>query len=145
MRVSNRFEDPATGETYDWHVNHAEEEDSGRTRNIDLSGNTSGLGLVRQQGEKPPISLRWRGSILHNAQLVEMWRWFEKCEDRTIRLRDFAGDYYEGTITAFQPQRKRGENRNDRANAPLHYWSYTLEFQVLRVLDGALADAGVTP
>lgn len=140
----DQFVDPQTGETYNFHVNHSDEDDSGRTRDIQHSANTGLTGLVRQQGNQTPLLMRWRGSILHTAQHEALWRWFQKCEDRTIILNDFAGDSYEIIITSFQPLRKRGENNND-ANAPLWYWSYTLEMEVVRVIDGALADAGVTP
>jgi hypothetical protein len=143
MRTSNRFTDRQTGETYDWHINHAEEEEGGRAREITLSGNTSGLGLVRQQGAQQPLTLRWAGAILHREQFVAMWHWFGLCELRTIFLRDFHGDEYEVVITNFDPSRVRGRNPQD-PSIPLHYWKYTIEMQVLQVISGDLAGV-VTP
>lgn len=138
-RVSNRFTDPKTGAIYDWRVNHDTEEDVGRTRQITLSGNTSGLGLVRQQGAQTPLTLKLSGAILHLSQLEAMWHYFQLCESQTIYFRDFYGDEYEVTITAFSPVRKRGENRND-PTIPHHYYTYTLEMQVLQVRSGTLAE-----
>lgn len=142
MRVSNRFTDPATGTFYDWHINHDTEEDGGRTRQITLSGNTSGLGLVRQQGAQTPLTLKYSGSILRRVQLQQFWHFFQLCQSQTIFFRDYYGDEYEVTITAFDPVRHRGENRND-PTIPHHYWTYTMEMQVLRVVSGTLAE--VTP
>jgi hypothetical protein len=141
-RVSNRFTDPATGAFYDWRINHDTEDEGGRERQITLSGNTSGLGLVRQQGEQTPLTLKYSGSILHLSQLQAFWHWFQLCQSQTIFFRDFYGDEYEVTITTFSPVRHRGENRND-ASIPHHYWTYTIEMQVLRVVSGTLAE--VTP
>lgn len=138
----DRFIDPTTGETYSFHVNHDAEEDSGRSRNIDLSGVTGGARLVRQQGMEEPLMLRWTGTILHRDQFREMWRFFALCEYHSIHVKDFDDQEYEVQITSFQPVRKRGENRNDRS-IPHHYWTYTLEMQVFTVISGDLLDMGI--
>lgn len=141
--MRNRFIDWFDGRTYDWHLNHETEEEGGRATNISLGGNTSGFGLIRQQGAAEPLTLRYSGSILHKAQFQEMWRFFERSRVRTIYFRDFTGDEYEVSITSFRPMRKRGENHTD-TTIPHHYWTYTLEMQVLRVISGSLAGV-VTP
>lgn len=139
--MRNRFTDPTTGETYDWQINHDTEEEGGRQRDITLSGNTSGVGLVRQQGAQAPITLRYGGAILHLAQFEAMWHFFQLCESRTIFFRDFYGDEYEVTITAFSPTRQRGRNFADPA-IPLHFWHYTIEMQVMLVRSGTMSEVG---
>lgn len=140
--MRNRFTDPQTGETYDWQINHESEEEGGRQRSISHSGNTSGLGLVRQQGAQVPLSFRYGGAILHLAQFEAMWHFFQLCESRTILFRDFHGDVYEVTITAFSPTRVRGRNFADPA-IPMHFWRYSIDMEVLRVVSGTMAE--VTP
>lgn len=141
--MRNRFTDRLTGETYDWHINHAEESGGGRQREITHSSNTSGLGLVRQQGAQQPLKFTFTGSILHLAQHEAMWHFFELCQSRTIFFRDFYGDEYEVVITNFEPTRTRGRNPQD-PSVPLHYWKYTIEMEVLQVISGEL-EGVVTP
>jgi hypothetical protein len=143
--VRNRFTDRAPGGlgSYDWHVNHDEEEDGGKNREITLSANTSGLGLVRQQGAPDPFTFKLSGAILHQDQYTKFWRYFDACQSRTIFWRDFTGDEYEVVITSFTPRRIRGQNTAD-PTIPHHFWRYTMELQVLRVESGSLAGV-VTP
>jgi hypothetical protein len=138
--MRDRFIDPATGDHYDFHINHEAEEPVGRTRSIQHSANTANVGLVRTQGEKTPLVMRWTGTILHLAQLQAMWDYFERCDYRTIHVRDAFGDEYEVQITRFDPVRVRvAKNAKDAANAPLNKWTYTLEMEVFTVISGSIA------
>lgn len=140
MRSANVFFDPATSETYAWVINHSDEEETGRDRSVTIEANTGNVGLVKQQGELTPLTLRYTGTILTRAQLVTMNAWYTKCETRSIHFTDFAGDAYEVVITAFHPKRLRAAlNPRDPVNAPLHYWTYTIEMMVLAVLGGTWA------
>lgn len=145
-RVANQFQDPAGVKTlYPWPVNHGEEEDFGRERPIEHSAPTSGVGLIRQQGAETPLAYRIGGVIFHEAQYTEFWEWFELSRTQTIYFHDFAGDSYEVIVTAFKPTRHRTvRNPRDFANAPYHYWRYTMEMEVVRVIDGPIFDAGIT-
>lgn len=146
-RTANQFEDPAGNKaTYDWPVNHSEEEEFGRDRNIETGAPTSGIGLVQQQGADSTLALRIAGTIFHKEQVEEMWEWFQLSRSQSIYFHDFAGDSYEVIITSFKPTRHRTlRNPRDFANAPYHFWRYTMEMRILRVIDGPLSDAGVTP
>jgi hypothetical protein len=139
MRSPNIFTNPAApGDVYQWAINHSEEEESGRDRQIETRANTGNVGLVRQQGEMTPLLLRYTGTILEKAQLDEMLRWFRLCETQTIYFTDFAGDSYEVQISSFKPTRVRAmRNTRGLATNPLHYWRYTIEMHVLRVLAGS--------
>jgi hypothetical protein len=131
------FTNPATGASYSWAINHAEESEGGRSRQIDYEGNTGNVGLVRQQGELEPLGFSFSGTILTRAQLTEMLAWFLLCESQSIHFTDFAGDSYEVLITSFRPKRVRAvANARGGSDAPHHYWTYTIELSVLAVLGG---------
>jgi hypothetical protein len=136
-RTPNRFTDPWTGSYYDWPINHSEEEAFGKTRNIDHTAPTSGLGLIRQQGDDTPMAVKLSGTIFHKAQHQAFIGWLEKSRTQTIYFRDFTGETFEVIVTAYQPTRQRTiRNPRDFANAPYHYWHYTLEMDVVRFIDG---------
>lgn len=139
-RIANRFTNPQTADTYDWEINHSEEEELGKKRNITHGARTSGTGLVKVQGDDEPLIWRLSGSILSEDQLSEMWTWFELCRTQTIYFRDFTGtDEYEVIITDFQPRRERTiRNPRDSANAPYHTWKYTMEMEIIAVRAGPL-------
>jgi hypothetical protein len=140
----NRFRDPATGDTYDWKVNHSEEDEQGKTRNITHSANTGLTGLVRQQGDDGPMVLKYTGVILDRSQYIEFWRWYDLCRTQTIYFYDPEGQGYEVQITVFTPQRVRNLSRPFRDPANYH-WRYRIEMEVYRFLSGDLRTAGVTP
>lgn len=134
----DKFIDPLTADSYEFQVNHNDENEGGQAREISHLANTGNVGLVRSQGDKTPMVLSWTGTILHASQYAEMWRWFELCETQSIYLEDFAGDKYEIQITAFRPHRKRVVRNSKDPSIPYHYWTYTLEMEVLKILEGDL-------
>lgn len=140
----NRFTNPANGEIYDWALNYFEEESFGKTRNIERTAPTSGTGLIKQQSDDGPLIFKARGTILLKAQVQEFIKWWKLCETQTINFKDFTGDEYEVLITSFQPTRQYTlKNMRDPVNAPLWYWKYELELEVVRVISGLWS--GVTP
>lgn len=143
-RTANQFVNPRNGATYSWPINHDEEEEFGKSRNIEHTAPTASTGLVKQQGDESPLILRLNGKILEEAQLTAMKGWWSLCATQTIYFYDFAADHYEVIITAFRPKRKRTV-RNPRGGTanPLHYWEYTIEMEVIRVLAGPWT--GVSP
>lgn len=146
-RSPNTFVDPAgIRPTYAWAINHLTEEPGGKHRNVRSSAPTALTGLNQLQGDEDPLVLRWKGSILTRAQLVEMWHWFALSRDRTIYLYDFAGDGAEVLFTHFDPQRiALAANHADPVHAPLWKWEYTAEFTVVTFLAGPMFEAGVSP
>lgn len=135
----NKFVDPRTGDEYEWHNNHDEEEESGRSRNISATANTGNVGLVRQAGDMDPFTLKWSGKILRRAQHDALWSWFKLCEHQTIYLGDFDGQEYEVQIVDLRTKRHRGEVVS-QSGLNHHYWTYTIEFHVFAFLDGDMRD-----
>lgn len=142
----NRFTNPVDGGTYDWIINHTEEEESGKTRQVTRAGLTDGVGMVRQQGEDGALVLHLRGTILDRSQYQAMWIWFQVSRSHTIYFTDFDGQSYEVQITSFQPRRirKLTSPRRD-PTTPNHYWTYSMDMEVINFLTGDLAASGVTP
>lgn len=133
----NEFENPKNATKYSWPVNHSEEEEVGKTRNVESGANTANTGLIPQQSDDQPLILRYTGTIFSKEQLEDMIGWFNLCASQTIYFHDFAGESYEVLITSFKPKRYRTiRNPRDFENAPLWYWKYVIEMRVIRVIDG---------
>lgn len=137
------FEDPnGVRDTYEFQVNHDEEDDFGKERQISHGANTGQTGLVRQQADDDPMVIRIRGKILHQNQHDEMVAWFALSKLQTIYWEDFQGNRYEVMFTSFKPVRQRTtKNPRDFANAPYWYWTYELTLEVIRFLDDNPWDA----
>lgn len=133
--VRDRFIDP-TGvlATYDWQVNHSDEEDSEFRRNLERTSTTSGVGFVRQQGEDSPILIRWTGTALHKNQMATMIDYYNACKTRTIHLRDFEGYKYEVIVTDLNYKRVRTLRNPRDPSIPLHYYTYSINFEVINFL-----------
>jgi hypothetical protein len=141
MRTPNKFIDPATGNTYNWPINHREESEFGRARSmVRMAPSRSGVGLGRQQGEDSPMLIQIKGVILTKAQRDALISWYALCETQTIYFEDFSGERYEVIITSFKPTR-RGVVRNhqDLANMPTWVYDYTMEMEVVKALVGPWA------
>lgn len=139
-RAIQQFHDPVVGDTYVWPINHDEEQDFGQARNISTEANTGNVGLIRMQGDKAPLKLRFSGRMLERSHRDAFLAWFQRCQYRTILFTDVEGTVFEVLITSFNPIRKRAvRNTRDLVNAPTFTWSYTLEMDVIRVISGPLA------
>lgn len=129
----NRFTDPAAVlSTYDWAINHSEEEARDQKRNLERTTTTNGMGFVRQQGEVSPDILRFKGTILARDQLDKMQAFYDLCNTQTIFFRDFEGDDFEVLITSFNPIRVRTSLNPRDPTIPYHFWRYTIEMEVIR-------------
>lgn len=136
----NQFIDPrGVVPTYAWQVNHDTEDQFGRERQVTTSAPTGNVGLVRQQGEDSPLVISLSGSILHAAQHAAMRRYFDLSRGQTVIFTDFAGDSYEVLVTSFKPTRQRTIRNPRDSSIELHYWHYTLDMQVIRVISGPWA------
>jgi hypothetical protein len=146
--VHNKFENPATSESYTWHLNHDEEDSLGKTRNITRTAPTGiaggNVGMVKQQADDGPLLLKLSGKILQRAQLQAFWDWYETCQTHTIYFTDFDGNKFEVQITSFLPKRVRVVHNPGDESMPLHYWTYQMEMEVYAVLDSDDFE-GVTP
>lgn len=141
----DRFVNPANGQEYIWHQAHSEEEEFGKTRNIQARG-TTGKGRVLHEGSDEPMRLRWSGTYQYRAQHTALWTWFRLCDTQTIHLYDYDGQGYEVTITDFKPKRRRKLSFTGKdAGVPHHFWEYTIEFLVVRFLNGDMLATGVQP
>lgn len=137
--MRDKFTNPKNSESYEFDIGHNAEEPTAKTRQITNSANTANTGLIPQQGAVQPLLLKYSGTILKASQHKEMWRWYQLCETQTIYFTDYAGNEYEVMITDFAPRRQpTARNPRDPKNAPLHYWTYTITMQVIRVRSGEL-------
>lgn len=135
-RTPNEFIDPKTAKKYPWPVNHTEEAETSAARSVSKGAKT-GNGVVIQQGDDQGLSFKYSGTIFHKAQVEEMRDWYLLCRTQTIYFKDFAGDEAEVIVTAFRPVRHRTmRNPRDFSNAPLWYWTYEIEMEVVRVISG---------
>jgi hypothetical protein len=151
-RVPNNFFDPATGDSYNWAINHNDETGSaakgggqgGLETNYTISAPTS-LGIfIRQQAANDPMSFSWKGTALTRAQHQQFLIWFEKCQHNSIILTDFSGDSFEVLITAYIPVRKMvAQNRNDMANARTWVYDFQIDFDVIATVSGDYTNAGI--
>jgi hypothetical protein len=143
-RIPNIFTNPVNNATYSWPINHNEENEFGKSRQMGDGAPTSSMGLIPQQGASTPMVLEWKGVILTKAHLLQMIFWYQLCESQTIYVSDAAGNKYEVLITDFTEQKKPAAfNPRDPTNAPYWTWDYTLTMRVVRVISGEWA--GVTP
>lgn len=140
----NQFIDLAPGGlgTYTWAVNHSEERELGGSRNIERTATTDGGigGVVRQQGVDDPLTLSFDGTIFTEAQHQKFIAFYAIGRVRTIDFVDFTGARYEVLIASYKPTRKPTV-RNPRdpynvAGNQLHYYTYTLELDVIKVKSG---------
>jgi len=132
----NRFKDPAGRRaSYDWAVNHNEEDATSFKHNIETTPSTSGRTLIRQQGADSPAILKYSGTILRHEQVEEMGEWFDLCYGQTIEFRDCSGDEYEVFITAWDPKKERVV-ANPRDSGRPWIWRYSIEMQVIEVKAG---------
>lgn len=139
-RVPNRFYDASDDAEYLWPINHLQEEEGGTTTSVARSAPTSGIGVVRQQGEETPLKFTFQGTILDPAQHEAFVEWRERCRTHTVQFRDFAGEEYEVLITSYRPRREWvAHNPRGGTTARNHIWRYTLEMDVIQVLSGAWA------
>jgi hypothetical protein len=142
--AQNVFADPAgVRGSYAWDYNHEAENETGLDAEVQATANTAGVGFVLQQDDPSPRTMSLTGTILKRAHLVQMLQWTHLSQLHSIYFTDFAGDKYEVVITGFTTARKRGRNRRDPANAPLWYWTYTLNMLVLRELIGPYSEAAL--
>lgn len=142
----NTFYNPANGASYAWQVNHDPEgeEEAGRERQIERTANTGLVGSVDQQGDDGPYILSLSGKILHRAQFVAFWNWYELCRTQSIWFYDFDGQGYEVQIIAFKPKRRGAVNMRT-SDPKTHFWTYSIQMRVYRFLQGDMVTAGVTP
>jgi hypothetical protein len=146
--VHNKFENPATGETYTWARNHAPdgEDDAGKARPVERIPNTAGGTAAFQQGEDGLYTIKWKGTLTRRDQWRALWYWYGICKNQTIYLTDFDGQKYEGTISSFTGKRvgRSAVGIAQDATMKLFKFEYNFEFTVVNFLAGDLHDMGVT-
>lgn len=138
-RQPNTFIDPAgVKATYQWTINHSDEEEVQNSRQIAHGAPTSDIGLIPQQGEPYPLVFQWTGTLFTQSDKNEMDSWYALCEDQSIYLQDFDGNQYEIIISDWNVKRKPVA-WNHRGQVPW-LWTYTIIIQVLTVLSGDWSD-----
>lgn len=135
-RIANRFTNPATGDIYDWPINHTAEEQFGKARNYERTAPTAGVGFVRQQGDDSPLILRMTGTILTAAQDQAFIDWFALARRQSVVFRDWTGAEYEVLIVSYQPVRQRVDWNHRDAGMRTHIIRWTMELEILNVRSG---------
>lgn len=145
--MRNTFTNPLDASTYEWDMNHSEEEGMGKARNITRAANTGNTGAVRQQGDDGPLIISLSGKILKRSQLQAFWMWFNLCRTQTIHFEDYDGQKYEVQITSFIPRRLRKLSHSGTRDPamPHHYYEYTMTMEVYRLIAGDMFATGVQP
>lgn len=128
---------------YDWQVNYSEEDGFGRERSIQRTATTDGVGVVRQQGDTGPIVISVMGTIFHKAQHERFIRFFNRSANTTFIFRDFEGEEFEVMMTAYRPVRKRTLRNPRDPSIPLHYYTYSMSMEVVRVISGSWLGAAL--
>lgn len=144
--MQNRFENPATGETYNWHQNHAPdgEEMTGKQRTINRLPGTAPGTVILQQGDDGAYTIKLRGTILMRVQHQAFLRWWKLSRTQTIFFTDFDNQKYEVQITSYMSKRKGkltsiGKDPSMRT----HTYDYEIEMVVINFLSGDMAAAGI--
>jgi hypothetical protein len=134
-RSPNKFINPANGDTYEWPINHQEEEEVGSQLSIQATATSSGVGgFVLQQGAGSPAVLRYSGTILDPVQHDAFFLWTVLCQSQTIVFQDFEGAQYE-VIMAFQSRRERvAHNPRGGTRAPNHIWRFSMQMHVVQLI-----------
>lgn len=130
--------DPSPGGlgTYDWQVNYNEEGEFGRARNLDVTTTTNGAVMIVQQGEDDPLKISVQGTILHANQHNEFVGYFKKSKLQSLIFQDFEGHQYEVMLESYKPKRLRTIRNPRDPSIPLHYYTYSMDMLVLRVISG---------
>jgi len=126
--------------TYNWPINHNEEDEGGLELSIERTATTNGTSFIRQIGEVSPETLRWKGAILQKAQKDMFDSFFAESNGlgsgprRTIHLVDQLAQRAEVWFTSWKPLRHRASRnpRGSTADEKLVYWTYSAEFEVVR-------------
>jgi hypothetical protein len=122
---------------YSWYVNYQEESGFGGRRDLEISANTAGTGVIIQQGGEQPVMISLTGKFPTKAQHQAFIAFFRRCQVTTVHFVDFEDQRYEVIITAYDGRRVRAaRNLRGGNDAKLHYYEYTMEMQVLRTISG---------
>lgn len=130
----NALWNPVTDHTYEWAINHSEEDEITVGRQIDHGAPAATVAVVRQQRPAGSLVLSLSGTILDPAQQAELEDFFDDCDDTTLYYRDSETDTYEVVITSFDSKRVR--TARNPVTAGLFYWTYSITMDVVRVLSG---------
>jgi hypothetical protein len=124
---------------YSWPANYSEEGEFGRRRNYERTASTSGVGVVRQQGDDGPVVISVTGTILEKDQHSFFCAFMKIGKLRTLIFTDFEGHQYEVLMTAYLPTRQRAARNPRDPSILLHYYKYQMEMEAVRVLSGPWA------
>ena len=141
-RTPNEFFDPAgTLATYQWHINHLEQDGPSRSNNVEFEGSADGRGIVPTEGVYEPLILTLTGTILHKAQNIEFWKW--RHLTNSFRFNDFEGNSYEVSMLAYEPKKIRVALNPADPTMIGYKIEYSMQLWIMRIIDGELDDAGV--
>lgn len=130
--------DNLLGDDFTWEVNPNGQEEVQRGRNISYSSPTGYVGLIRQQGDRQPFVIRYKGRALTDNHWRQMNYFHAISEQRTLFFRDIDDDEYQVTIPEFRWTRVPvAFNPRDPTYAPYWVWDYVIGFDVFAVMPGS--------
>ena len=140
--MKNTFYNPVTLATYEWAINHTEQNGPSRESNTQYEGQSSDLGIIGFQGQDQPLIIELRGKILHKSQYLKFWEY--RHITNTFKFTDFESNIYEVTMTGLVFEKRRvAWNFADAMNMPFHTYDYTMTLRVLTIISGDLFGLGV--
>lgn len=129
--MRDRFINPRTGAIYDFTINHNEEDQFGRARNIEASAPTGDGPLTLQQGDDEPMVIVLKGKILDAAQHAQFISWMALGRTQTIYYRDAFGEEFEVLPTSYMPKRNRVAANPRDPSIPWHIYEYEMRLHVI--------------
>ena len=144
--VQNNFYDPVSLTSYDWHINHAEEEGPSEPDNLQSEGKQADADdrpSQQLQGKGQAMALALTGRVLHAEQYRQFW-YFKKITN-SFRFSSYHGDVYEVTMSGLEMTKQRVNYNASDPTMRFHVWDYNMTLTILRFVAGDLFDLGVTP
>lgn len=144
------FQDPLTGNRYDWPVNPSWDAESKagtgyqqKARQIERTSNTGNNGATRQQGDDGPYILHWEFPCFTGAHEKALFQWYALCDTQSIYLNDLDGEQYEGQIITLGRMRSGVSAGPGDITTRGFYSQMLMEFEVYHFLTGLLKDSGL--
>lgn len=109
MTIRWTFDDPASGDSYQFEANPSAGGTPGKKKNITISPTTAWNGAnVLFEGRREPREIAFSGVLLNQSMLDAMIDWWSK--QHQVKLTDDLGRSYWVWISEFNPQRGRSVN-----------------------------------
>jgi hypothetical protein len=131
------FYDPTLGTTSNFLINYEELTGPDQQDQVSYEGNAGGTGIIGTKGDKAPLLLHLTGKCVHQVQKDMFLRY--KALDTSFKFTDEDSNAYEVTMTGLAWVKKGCSYNQFDASMRRHYWTYTMELTIIRVISGEYA------